>query len=596
MKQFKQRFAWLLIAMLVISAVGCAQPASDETSMEVVTEASSSTEATTQADNATQAVSLEDAVSAYFTNMPDHIYKISQSEFVDMAKAGIDGTILDIRSAADYAQAHVKGAVNAPWGTDAIPAILTKIPADKPVYVYCVSGQTAGQTVFLLNLAGFDARSVNLGYKFGISKVEGVDEVVTTDATTLDADVTTIDADVLTTITDYYSGLADVKDTEYANYKISEADLKAKIDAGEQLNIVSVRSAMDYALGHIEGATNIPFGNDMAAGFADLPKDEKVIVYCYSGQTAGQTVAAMRVLGIDAVSLNGGVGVGSNAPLGWINQGNALVSEMMQQKVTDYYTNMPDHIYKIKQDEFVNMVAEGIDGTILDIRSADDYAAGHVKGAVNAPWGTAISEILSKIPQDKPLYVYCYTGQTAGQAVATLNIAGFDARSVNLGYNLGISKVENYDSVNATETATLTEDVTAIDPAIQKALTVYYSGLAGVSDSIYKNYKVSEDNLKQLIDDEEDSYILSVRSADSYAEGHIKGAVNLPFGNDMAAGFADLPTDKPIVVYCYTGQTAGQTVATLRLLGYNAVSLNGGMGMDANAPMGWSNKGYEVVQ
>ena len=49
-------------------------------------------------------------------------------------------------------------------------------------------------------------------------------------------------------------------------------------------------------------------------------------------------------------------------------------------------------------------------------------------------------------------------------------------------------------------------------------------------------------------------------------------------------------------MYCYTGQTAGQATAALRLLGYDAVSLNGGMGTAANAPSGWANKGFPVVK
>ncbi|MCJ7688748.1 MAG: sulfurtransferase, partial [Clostridiaceae bacterium] len=40
--------------------------------------------------------------------------------------------------------------------------------------------------------------------------------------------------------------------------------------------------------------------------------------------------------------------------------------------------------------------------------------------------------------------------------------------------------------------------------------------------------------------------------------------------------------------------TAGQTVAGLKMLGYDAVSLNGGMGTDSNAPSGWANKGFPV--
>ncbi len=610
MKSMKKVSLWLLIALLIIGLVGCAQPQQEETSMEVETESAAptteaaaaeaeTTEATTEAATETddENSGLAGIVAAYFGNMPEHIYKIKQGEFIDMVKQGINGTVLDIRSAEAYAENHVRGAVNAPWGPEAIPQILSKIPADKPVYVYCVSGQTAGQTVMLLNAAGFDARSVNLGFKFGISKVEGVADVLTTDATILTDDVTEIDAAVMQAITDYYAGLADVFETEYKHYKISEDKLKEMMETGADLQIVSARKAADYALGHIEGAINVPFGKDMFAGFDQIDKDKKVVVYCYTGQTAGQTVAALRLLGYDAVSLNGGTGMLTNAPIGWVNKGYALVSPYKQEKVAAYFGNMPEHIYKIKQAEFVDLVAAGTDATILDIRSAEDYGKGHVKGAVNAPWGgTAIAEILPKIPADKPLYVYCYSGQTAGQTVALLNMAGFDARSVNLGYNFGISKVENYDAVNSTDAVALTEDVTEVDSAMAKAIMMYYKGLADVKETIYKNYKISEDDLNKLIADGEDFYLLSVRKADDFAAGHIKGAVNLPFGKDMASGFAELPMDKKIVVYCYTGQTAGQTVAALRMLGYDAVSLNGGFGMDVNKPIGWVNKGFGVEE
>ncbi|MCT4633898.1 MAG: rhodanese-like domain-containing protein [Firmicutes bacterium] len=258
---------------------------------------------------------------------------------------------------------------------------------------------------------------------------------------------------------------------------------------------------------------------------------------------------------------------------------------------------MPGHIYKINQKEFVEKVNAGEEMFVLDIRQPDVYAEGHIKGAVNAPWGTAISDNLANIPSDVPVYVYCYTGQTAGQAVMTLNLAGFDARSVNLGYNLGISKVEGYESAMSTEASEFGEAVTEIGPAVQSALDAYYAGLADVKDSKYKNYKVSEDNLKAMLDAEDDSiYVLSIRSKEDFDGGHIATATNIPWGAGMEESFGTLPMDKTIVVYCYTGQTAGQTVAGLRLLGYDAVSLNGGLGMEINKPHGWTNHGYEVVK
>lgn len=280
-----------------------------------------------------------------------------------------------------------------------------------------------------------------------------------------------------------------------------------------------------------------------------------------------------------------------------VTQDSNQVVVSIEDLETDYFKNMPENIYKINQKEFVEKVKNGEDMTVLDIRSKSDYDKGHIEGAINAPWGEAISNILTKLPKDKPLYVHCYSGQTAGQAVNTLVIAGFDARSVNLGWNFGISKVEGYEDVVTTEASELTEDVTEIDQTVQLALDDYYKGLSDVKETIYKNYKISEPNLKQLIEDKDDSiYILSIRSAKDFAEGHIEGAHNIPWGKDMVDEFKNLPKDKKIVVYCYTGQTAGQTTAALRLLGYDAVSLNGGMGMAPNAPLGWSNKGFDVVK
>ncbi|MCT4542245.1 MAG: rhodanese-like domain-containing protein [Vallitalea sp.] len=271
-------------------------------------------------------------------------------------------------------------------------------------------------------------------------------------------------------------------------------------------------------------------------------------------------------------------------------------SVSIEEDINKYFANKPNHNYKIKQDEFIAKVKANEDMIILDIRSDKDYKKGHVKGAINVPWGPAIAENLTKISQDKDVYVYCYSGQTAGQAVMTLNLAGIKAKSVNLGFNFGISKVEGYEDVKEETVNEFGTDTYDVPSEVQTALTNYYNGLADVKDTKFKNYKVSEDNLKAMIDSKEDFYLLSIRSEKDYNEGHIEGANNIPWGAGMETKFSTLPKDKKVVVYCYTGQTAGQTVAALRLLGYDAVSLNGGMGMSANAPLGWLNKGFDVVK
>ena len=272
-------------------------------------------------------------------------------------------------------------------------------------------------------------------------------------------------------------------------------------------------------------------------------------------------------------------------------------SNALENAALAHFAELSGDNNMIAQADFVEKIKAGEDLFILDIRQPDVYAKGHAKGAVNVPWGPAITDSLDKLPMDRPVLVYCYTGQTANQTVGALRVAGFDAKSVKFGWNLGISRVEGHEAIVETDTNELGESLGNEIPAdILAAIEGYYTGLAGVKDGIWKNYKISEDNLKKLMADGDDGFqVVSIRKAEDFQKGHIPTAINIPWGKGMQENFSSLPTDKKLAVYCYTGQTAGQTVAILRLLGYDAYSLNGGMGTASNAPYGWSNKGFEVV-
>lgn len=311
----------VLLLVLALSIAACGTTAA--TTTKAMTAATTTAAATTAATTAA-AASVEALTKALVANMPDHVYKIAEKEFVDKVVANADMVVVDIRTAADYDKGHIKGALNVPWGT-AISDNLAKIPQDKDVFIYCYTGQTAGQAVVTMNLAGIKARSVNLGWNFGISKVEGVAAVTETKSNPLPTKTNTVNANVTKAVTDYYANMAKITD-KYKNYKISEADLKAAIDAKEDIYILSVRKAEDYVKGHIVGAANIPFGKAMLNDLSKLPKNKKIVVYCYTGQTAGQAVASLRMLGYDAVSLNGGTGMATNVPQGWVNAGFALVT------------------------------------------------------------------------------------------------------------------------------------------------------------------------------------------------------------------------------------------------------------------------------
>lgn len=112
-------------------------------------------------------------------------------------------------------------------------------------------------------------------------------------------------------------------------------------------------------------------------------------------------------------------------------------SQENENAVVEYYERMPDHIYKIPESELKQMIdLDNSDIYILDIRATKDYEEGHIPGAFNIPFKN-IGENLDKLPKDKTIIVYCYTGQTGGQTAAAINIYGLKARSLNGGMNNG---------------------------------------------------------------------------------------------------------------------------------------------------------------
>jgi len=261
-----------------------------------------------------------------------------------------------------------------------------------------------------------------------------------------------------------------------------------------------------------------------------------------------------------------------------------------------YFAEKADDNNMIAQDALIEKMKNGEDLFILDIRQPDVYEQGHLEGAYNVPWGPAIGESLDFLPDDVPVYVYCYTGQTAGQAVAALNVAGIQAKSIRYGWNLGISKVEGYEDVVSTTANVLGEPLgVKFDSKIKSAVVDYFNNLK--SDPDAPNNIITAENAKNMIDASEgdEIVVLSIRSAADYAANHIAGAINIPWGKGMQEQFDTLPKDRKILTYCYSGQTAGQAVAILRLLGYDAASIRSGMGTPVTAPNGWMNEGFPVV-
>lgn len=271
-------------------------------------------------------------------------------------------------------------------------------------------------------------------------------------------------------------------------------------------------------------------------------------------------------------------------------------TNVVEEAALAYFANFPEDRHVIQPADLFAKIDAGEEMFIIDIRTPEDYAKGHIKGAVNLPFGNeSIAQNLEIIPDDVPVYVYCYTGQTASQTIAVLNVAGKPAYNVQSGFVRGISVEPNYENYIDTEAVALPTDAYAVDPDLKAAVAEYYATVKSYAGTPTEAQNIKVETVKEIIDSESDEYqIVSVRKAEDYAKGHVKGAINIPFGAGMQDALAELPKDKKIIVYCYTGQTASQTTGILRLLGYEAYNMQFGMG-DVESGKGWLGAGYETV-
>jgi len=66
-------------------------------------------------------------------------------------------------------------------------------------------------------------------------------------------------------------------------------------------------------------------------------------------------------------------------------------------------------------------------------------------------------------------------------------------------------------------------------------------------------------------------YVLDIRNTEDFDNGHIKGSMHTSL-DDIITKAKEVGTEKPILVVCYTGQTAARAVMALRLSGFQTLA------------------------
>ncbi|MDO4267594.1 MAG: rhodanese-like domain-containing protein [Eubacteriales bacterium] len=89
-------------------------------------------------------------------------------------------------------------------------------------------------------------------------------------------------------------------------------------------------------------------------------------------------------------------------------------------------------------------------------------------------------------------------------------------------------------------------------------------------------YLISADDLEQYLDEGRGMTLVDMRDEQSYRNGHIRGAVNIPEG-ELMARLDELPRHQLIVLYCYHGPNSMRAARKLAQLGYEAADVYGGI-------------------
>ena len=95
--------------------------------------------------------------------------------------------------------------------------------------------------------------------------------------------------------------------------EISATDLKRRLDAGEDIQLIDVRQPDEWAFAKIEGSRLIPLGEIMSR-MREIDENRETVLHCKMGARSARAVQALQHAGFkgDLKNLKGGITAWSN--------------------------------------------------------------------------------------------------------------------------------------------------------------------------------------------------------------------------------------------------------------------------------------------
>jgi len=224
---------------------------------------------------------------------------------------------------------------------------------------------------------------------------------------------------------------------------------------------------------------------------------------------------------------------------------------------------------------------------ILDLRSKKSFSEGHISGAEHVSLGTLVNYMEEEVNVDDfdKIVMVCYTGQTSGVATSVLRMLGYrTVYSLMWGmssWNMKFAEAKwmariSDDYVDMLEKEDNPKAAAGDFPEISTSYSDPKEILTEQANRMFAlGFGKMTAKVNDVFSDPSAYYIVSLNTPENYVLGHIPGSVQYNMKGDLRFDLKlnTLPTDKPILVSCATGQYAAQVVAYLRVLGYDAYTL-----------------------
>ena len=159
--------------------------------------------------------------------------------------------------------------------------------------------------------------------------------------------------------------------------------------------VIDTRPAAEYAAGHVPGTLNIPLNSSFVtwAGWLVQIDEFYLIVDSATGASRlGELARSLALIGIDRIS-------------GYFDAtemtGGATVQQITPAALAATLTTT----------------------TVIDVRSANEWQAGHLPGATHIPLGY-LADRAAEIPRSKPIVVQCQSGARSAIAASLLERLG----------------------------------------------------------------------------------------------------------------------------------------------------------------------------